>query len=603
MATFSKLQLTARGIEAQLNAQGGGAPITFTKIGIGSGEFSGNASSLTSLVKEEVFADIEKAYVEDNLFTVMGTFTNENLTVGFTWREIGLYFDDGNGNDVLYCYGNAGDAYDHIPTTTDVRYTKTVRIATAFSNAENVKIIQKTGKKVDEESFWAAKAARYRNKYHKPFSAYKLPSTFDTDMFPISIFTDGYTAVYDFDITNLKNTGGATWYVSTDGTGDGSSADAPTTIDYLFFSSTERVSDGDTVILLDGIYDAFTANAYMDDYDTFRGKLQKNINMIAQNPGKVTIASVSAVDAEFTSSGSGVYTATRSQVLKVVQILDKDDLVTAELKRVDSAESVTEGTWYLDDSNTLYVYLFGGAVPVDKENVLLLLNYSVPVLNFKEAGRDVNFYAEGINFIGGTPSNACIQGSAGYTMNFIAKDCAFLHAYDSALARDAVSVRGANAYFENCRAEFSSKDGFNYHSYDEIVPNFIELGCVGANNGIDGFAESSDAPWQNGSTAHDGAKGIRIGGTYYNNYGGNVADVHEGTETVNIDCTAFDSAYTGDSETENADFIAQQAGTTMHLLNCRAFGSKTSAYAVTDALIKVQNCDLQHEAGGNAVIG
>lgn len=155
MASFGQLKLTNLGIQAQLNAQNG-TPLKFTKIGMGSGEFSGDASTLTNLVKEEVLVGITKAYIEDGVYVVTGSFSNETLETTFVWREIGLYFEDENGNNVLYCYSNAGNKYDDIPVSTDERFTKTIRIATAISNAENVSIVESAGATYVEAEFFDA---------------------------------------------------------------------------------------------------------------------------------------------------------------------------------------------------------------------------------------------------------------------------------------------------------------------------------------------------------------------------------------------------------------------------------------------------------------
>ena len=144
MATFGQLVLTKSGIQAQLNAQNG-TPLKFSKIGIGSGEYTGDYAELTSLVKEEVLVDVSKTYVSNDVFVVSGAFSNEGLESSFDWREIGLYFEDENGNNVLYCYSNAGDNCDNIPATTDERYVKTVRIATAISSSSNITIVTDSG--------------------------------------------------------------------------------------------------------------------------------------------------------------------------------------------------------------------------------------------------------------------------------------------------------------------------------------------------------------------------------------------------------------------------------------------------------------------------
>lgn len=168
MASFGQLKLTTRGVQAQVEVQNGGTPLKFTKIGMGSGVFNGDSTSLINLVKEEVAIAIEKSYVQDNIVFVSGTFANENLVDSFIWREIGLYFEDENGNDILYCYANAKDKYDVIPATADERYTKTVRIATAFSNAEHVTIVVGSGVNMVETGpyeEWQQEVARKHKEY------------------------------------------------------------------------------------------------------------------------------------------------------------------------------------------------------------------------------------------------------------------------------------------------------------------------------------------------------------------------------------------------------------------------------------------------------
>lgn len=144
MANFGQLILTQQGIQAQYEAQGG-TPLKFKRIGMGSGQYSGSILSLTDLVSENVSVDITNGYMRNNAYMVEGFFSNENLQTGFAWREIGLFIEDRDGNEILYCYANAGDTYDYIPGTTDERYSKYIRIATAIGNATNVSIVENTG--------------------------------------------------------------------------------------------------------------------------------------------------------------------------------------------------------------------------------------------------------------------------------------------------------------------------------------------------------------------------------------------------------------------------------------------------------------------------
>lgn len=140
MAGFGQLILTNVGIQVQLAAQSGGTSMKFTRIGVGSGEFTGDTKTLTSLVKEEVSVGIKKAYIQDNVYVVEGTLTNDDVPTSFVWREIGLYCEDESGNEVLYCYKNAGGNYDTVPEITDGRCSKSIRIATAVSSSHKVTI-------------------------------------------------------------------------------------------------------------------------------------------------------------------------------------------------------------------------------------------------------------------------------------------------------------------------------------------------------------------------------------------------------------------------------------------------------------------------------
>lgn len=144
MANFGQLVLTTVGINEQYKAQSGKA-LKFKRIALGSGNYSGNIMALTKLVAEKVSVDISKGYMQNNAFVVEGFFSNEGLQTGFAWREIGLFVEGENGNEVLYCYANSGEFYDYIPATTDERYTKYIRIATAIGNASNVTIVENTG--------------------------------------------------------------------------------------------------------------------------------------------------------------------------------------------------------------------------------------------------------------------------------------------------------------------------------------------------------------------------------------------------------------------------------------------------------------------------
>ena len=139
MALFGRLVITDAGMQEVLKAQSGGS-LNFKRIAMGSGYYSGNFNSLKGLVDEEVSVEISDCYVQDDLATIEGFFSNDDLGVAFEWREIGVFVETDDGEEILYCYSNAGDSYDYIPSTSDERYSKRIRIAVAIGNSSNVRI-------------------------------------------------------------------------------------------------------------------------------------------------------------------------------------------------------------------------------------------------------------------------------------------------------------------------------------------------------------------------------------------------------------------------------------------------------------------------------
>ena len=146
MANFSNLALTVNGIKALLRAQIG-EKLTLSKIGLGSGSTT-NGTNLTSLVTPKLIMPIsEKEINEDSGYmTISAIMTNENITEGFYWRETGLFFEDSNGNDVLFAYTCVtNNEYDYIPAYSDQRYLKYVRIADIVTGSADITIKETQG--------------------------------------------------------------------------------------------------------------------------------------------------------------------------------------------------------------------------------------------------------------------------------------------------------------------------------------------------------------------------------------------------------------------------------------------------------------------------
>lgn len=189
-------------------------------------------------------------------------------------------------------------------------------------------------------------------------------------------------------------------------------------------------------------------------------------------------------------------------------------------------------------------------------------------------------YIENIEFIGG---NTCFKATLTDTDTFCAYKCKF---HDS-LSGNGLSILGGNSYVIECEAYNAKLDGFNYHANttSNSIPCVVEWNCCAHNCG-DGENTSS-----NGSTIHDGASIVRIGGEYFDCHGGVVADqgVDETTSSYSINFGVY--AHNSTIETEgykhfNASFWAQKYSK-MWLYMCR---SSNSTYDVSSFENSVVNC-------------
>lgn len=114
-----------RALLAQVQA---GATFTPTKIVMGSGYLPSGTTSrtLTDVVTPEQTLSISKKELgPDSTFIVGGVYSNQDVSKGFYWRELGLYAkavpSGGSAegvDEVLYSYGNAGDTADFMAAYT-----------------------------------------------------------------------------------------------------------------------------------------------------------------------------------------------------------------------------------------------------------------------------------------------------------------------------------------------------------------------------------------------------------------------------------------------------------------------------------------------------
>ena len=444
-----------------------------------------------------------------------------------------------------------------------------------------------------------AKTMDIRSQYQSKMSTFILPNDFAYA--PITILGDNYgNYSTDFDVSAFKNTGGKTIYMSMTGSDSNNGS-----TDALAVATIQRAyalaNNGDTIIIDDGIY------AYAKGFMTIQN--EKNLNLIATNSGKVTFKCSDDYAFNLYSTntyGEKTYHCTAQYVRKVVYMMNNQDIdSTVELTQVSDLTTCqsTKMSWCLVDNTDFYVNI-GRNRTVSNDNLILILSYGTPMIDVQSTTQNVLTYIEGINFIGADGDMISIIGQGSYMSSYLyAKNCKFKYGgiwTNNPLFRGAgVSIVNGGGYLQNCESSYNVDDGIAITCNQNYRALLIEVNCTAHDNGHGASFENV-----NGSTSHNGAMVIRLNGVYYDNYGGNVADVQTNTVSYNFNCIAFDSLYKStDSSLDlyETDFVAQQSGAVVNCYGCKAFGSKHSAYAVQGATLNINNCNFE-STGGNGTI-
>lgn len=116
MSAFGGLFITNRGRNLQAKAQTG-TQLTFTRMGIGDGELGGSSIPDLNALKHEVLSLslTELKVLTGGKARVRSILSNQEIVTGFYFREIGIFAQDPDLGEILYCYGNAGANAEYIP--------------------------------------------------------------------------------------------------------------------------------------------------------------------------------------------------------------------------------------------------------------------------------------------------------------------------------------------------------------------------------------------------------------------------------------------------------------------------------------------------------
>jgi parallel beta-helix repeat protein len=136
---FGGLIFTNAGLELQAKVESG-KELKFLRISVGDGELNTSIPDLTSVINEVMSLDINSINIEANTAVIKSIFSNSVVSTAFYWREIGIIAQDPDTlQEILYCYGNAGNNAEYIPVGggADV-IERILNIPITVGNASNV---------------------------------------------------------------------------------------------------------------------------------------------------------------------------------------------------------------------------------------------------------------------------------------------------------------------------------------------------------------------------------------------------------------------------------------------------------------------------------
>ncbi|OIB04836.1 hypothetical protein AK95_14565 [Paenibacillus sp. LC231] len=143
MGAFGGLIQTNKGRNLQAKAEAG-ALLKFTRMGIGDGQLGGQSiPTLNKLISEKKSLPITRLKPQLPAQAIVGAvLSNQDVTTGFYFRELGIFAQDPDEGEILYAYGNSGSGAEYIPPagTADI-IEKTIDMIVTFGQAQNVSAV------------------------------------------------------------------------------------------------------------------------------------------------------------------------------------------------------------------------------------------------------------------------------------------------------------------------------------------------------------------------------------------------------------------------------------------------------------------------------
>ncbi|WP_434510532.1 phage tail-collar fiber domain-containing protein [Desulfitobacterium sp. AusDCA] len=136
---FQGMVITQQGLNLLEKAQTG-TQLQFTRVAVGDGNLSGQDPTLfTQLIDQIISLNISEINIGGSSNATISTvLSNEGLNTGFCWREIGIFAQDPDLGEILYCYNNLAGHEIFVPTVNTKQFKAPLEIEVFISNAVNV---------------------------------------------------------------------------------------------------------------------------------------------------------------------------------------------------------------------------------------------------------------------------------------------------------------------------------------------------------------------------------------------------------------------------------------------------------------------------------
>ncbi|SMF88130.1 Phage-related tail fibre protein [Paenibacillus uliginis N3/975] len=143
MGAFGGFIQTNKGRNLQAKAEAG-ALLKFTRMGVGDGQLGGQSiTTLNRLISEKKSLPITRLKTLMTAQAIVGAvLSNQDVTTGFYFREMGIFAQDPDEGEILYAYGNSGSGAEYIPPAgaADI-IEKTIDMIVTFGQAQNVSAV------------------------------------------------------------------------------------------------------------------------------------------------------------------------------------------------------------------------------------------------------------------------------------------------------------------------------------------------------------------------------------------------------------------------------------------------------------------------------